>query len=100
QGAREGLGRLLQAHAVAPDPPGDPGRVRSNGPAAVSRPQGRALPRLQAVQEPHGEALIYAPGARYWICSALRSASIVSSTVRRTVVSSPATAPPPPMATA
>jgi len=29
----------------------------------------------------------YAPGARYWTCPALRSASIVSSTVRRTIVS-------------
>src|SRR5215216_2311945 len=42
----------------------------------------------------------YAPGARYWTCSALRRASIVSSTVRRTVVSNELSAPPPPIASA
>src|SRR2546421_9338994 len=42
----------------------------------------------------------YAPGARYWTCSALRRASIVSSTVRRTVVSSELSAPPPLIASA
>jgi hypothetical protein len=36
----------------------------------------------------------YAPGARYRTCSALRRASIVSSTVRRTVVSNELSAPP------
>src|SRR5205807_2814049 len=42
----------------------------------------------------------YAPGAWYWTCSALRRASIVSSTVRRTVVSSELSAPPPLIASA
>src|SRR5438132_1536323 len=36
----------------------------------------------------------YAPGGRYWTCSTLRSASIVSSTVRRTIVSNELSAPP------
>ena len=36
----------------------------------------------------------YAPGARYRTCFALRRASIVSSTVRRTVVSIEVSAPP------
>src|SRR6266511_5254093 len=42
----------------------------------------------------------YAPGAWYWTCSALRSASIVSSTVSRTVVSNELSAPPPLIASA
>src|SRR5947209_10278160 len=42
----------------------------------------------------------YAPCAWYWTCSALRRASIVSSTVRRTVVSSELSAPPPLIASA
>jgi hypothetical protein len=45
-------------------------------------------------------ASCYAPGARYWTCWAWRSASIVSSTVRRTVVSSELSAPPPVIASA
>src|SRR5205814_1998823 len=42
----------------------------------------------------------YALGGRYWTCSALRSASIVSSTVRRTVVSNELSARPPLIASA
>lgn len=37
----------------------------------------------------------YAPGARYRTCPALRRASMVSSMVRRTVVSNELSAPPP-----
>jgi hypothetical protein len=47
-----------------------------------------------------GRASLYAPGARYWTCLALRRASIVSSTVRRTVVSNELSAPPPLIASA
>src|SRR5918999_1304371 len=47
-----------------------------------------------------GAAVGHAPGARYWTCSALRRASIVSSTVRRTVVSNELSAPPPLIASA
>src|SRR5207253_6588592 len=42
----------------------------------------------------------YAPGTRYPTCSAVRRASIVSSTVKRTVVSSELSAPPPLIASA
>jgi hypothetical protein len=47
-----------------------------------------------------GRASPYAPGLRYWTCSALRRASIVSSTLRRTVVSNELSAPPPLIASA
>jgi len=42
----------------------------------------------------------YAAGGRYWTCSAFLNASIVSSTLRRTVVSIELRAPPPLMASA
>src|SRR5205807_4749069 len=47
-----------------------------------------------------GRGSRYSPGGRYWTSWALRSASIVSSTVRRTVVSSELSAPPPVIASA
>src|SRR5205807_143863 len=63
---------------------GSDGRARSAvGPRA--NPAGDTRPR---------HASRYAPGAWYLTCSALRSASIVSSTVRRTAVSNELSAPP------
>src|SRR5207244_12644257 len=50
---------------------------------------------MKGAAAPAAPASCYAPGARYWTCSALRRASIVSSTVRRTVVSNELRAPPP-----
>src|SRR5918996_1790466 len=58
---------------------------------------------LGPVVEPRlylGAAVCHAPGARYWTCSAWRRASIVSSTVRSTVVSKELSAPPPLIANA
>jgi hypothetical protein len=47
-----------------------------------------------------GRASGRAPGARYPTCSALSKASIVLSTIRRTVVSNELSAPPPVIASA
>ena len=58
------------------------------------RPDGLARRRAHRGLGVPGGSGGYAPGARYRTCSALRRASIVSSTVRRTVVSSEASAPP------
>src|SRR5438067_9275221 len=63
------------------------------------RQRGRARVAVGTRAEPAGDptqvhASHYAPGAWYLTCSALRSASIVSSTVRRTVVSNELSAPP------
>ena len=61
---------------------GADGRARRHGAAALSRQLG------------------YPPGFRYWISSAFRRASSVSSTLMRTVVSSLLSAPPPAIASA
>jgi hypothetical protein len=82
---------------------------------APALPQGSApsgsirLVANGAVRSPSGERTAvtpaaarerYAPGARYPTCLACRSASIVSSTVSSTVVSSELSAPPPVIASA
>src|SRR5829696_321187 len=74
--------------------------------ARGSRGEGRAASCLASLLRPQTRAQLagprpaYAPGSRYWTSAAWRNASIVSSTVRRTVVSIELSPPPPPIASA
>ncbi len=93
------FGRLKNEYGLTP--------LRTRGLARVRRgrrPRGIARlgagARSGASRSARRFATRYAPGARYWTCSALRRASIVSSTVIRTVVSIELSAPPPPIASA
>src|SRR5207247_854260 len=57
EGQGDGCDRLLEEQAVEAQPPGRPGRERIHRAAALSGPQGRALPGLQALREPQDDSL-------------------------------------------
>src|SRR5205807_6699048 len=77
------------------------GDVRLDGVTASRGHSRRCLRFAPAGARAHEGCLRrYAPGGRYLTCPALRRASMVSSTVRRTVVSNELSAPPAPIASA
>jgi NAD-dependent epimerase/dehydratase family protein len=100
QGVRD---RTRRDSRLVPGQPALVGTAQKARPGACARRTGRGprviVPREVAVVSALS-ASRYAPGARYWISSALRRASIVSPTVRRTVVSNELSARPPVIASA
>ena len=58
KGTADGLGRVLEADAVEPDPAGRPRRQRADRRAAVPEPAQRAVPQVRAARQPHRPALV------------------------------------------
>ena len=56
-GAREGVDRGLETDGLQADPPGGPGRERSDRTTAVSRAAGRAVPNPPAARQSHRHSL-------------------------------------------